>query len=96
MNEQVRQSLDVVRKELSALPKAVRVFLTVLKGRVQVHLQLDQFQLTMADIVQVSLCQGGAFKVQGSMQTPAICSLSQHQTVFTNKPNNHRVLGPLR
>ena len=55
MNERVKQSIDVVRKELAALPHAVRLLLTLQGTSVTVKFDLDDYQLVMAEVLQVGL-----------------------------------------
>ena len=55
VNERVAQSIEIVRKELMALPHAVKLVLEISRGApVGVHFEYDSYQLAMADVLEVS------------------------------------------
>ena len=48
------QSVDIVRKELSVLPHAVKLLLKYLdEAGVNVHFEYDSYQLAMVDVLEV-------------------------------------------
>lgn len=52
--ERVVQAIDAVKAELKALPPLVAVTLKTQAGRVSVDLFCDNYQLQMAEILEVS------------------------------------------
>lgn len=54
VNERVAQSVEIVRKELSVLPNAVKIIVKCSKEpRIGVHFEYDSYQLAMAEVLEV-------------------------------------------
>ena len=71
MNERVAQSIDIVCKELSVLPHAVKVVLKhVDEARVIVHFEYDSYQLAMVDVLKVRPQQAASCSPSHSMGCP--------------------------